>query len=496
MDQHDKVLHDYMAQVIKIQRARHRQRFTRAELDQIARESGMSQEDLQYVHEKFDGLVAQGHAFARHGNWEDSVGAFEQAAMLAPSDPDVLAALGRAYWMRGNAAGSEDDRRNARLFAEQALEVDPDHDRAIELLSEMRTPARASGSPARPVARGSRSIAILAMAAAAVVGAGILVFMAADTEPVAPEQVAQEPAAEAGAEAPAPAEQEAPEPQPLLTPMRSFGGKGVGPGMFDDARHVAVDGDGNIYVGEYASARIQRFDPAGTFGTTWTLENAGYLSAIAADDGQRVFAIANGRIEIFDGSTGRLLGTVDHAPGFNDLVPTPDGGLIASWNEHYRGGMFMDVRADDSRDKLVRFDADGRRIATVDRALSRASRSFVLDTKLATDGRDNIYAATRRGAWIYRFTLDGEFIDRFSLAHDARSARVDDIIVDRWGRLYVLSGRDLHLFSPDGEHLRRTELPGGASAIAFGSDAQLVALYRDHVEIYDATSLQKVAAAP
>src|SRR5258706_5995773 len=32
----------------------------------------------------------------------------------------------------------------------------------------------------------------------------------------------------------------------------SFGSEGIGPGMLTDARSIAVDGQGNIYVGEYS----------------------------------------------------------------------------------------------------------------------------------------------------------------------------------------------------------------------------------------------------
>src|SRR5690242_18599732 len=61
-----------------------------------------------------------------------------------------------------------------------------------------------------------------------------------------------------------------PRPQPIPTVPRTppaepgfasvvmtFGSEGIGPGMFTDARSIAVDEAGRIYVGEYGSGRIQ-----------------------------------------------------------------------------------------------------------------------------------------------------------------------------------------------------------------------------------------------
>src|ERR1700752_3297643 len=45
--------------------------------------------------------------------------------------------------------------------------------------------------------------------------------------------------------------------------LLEFGSEGIGPGMFTDARSIAVDGTGRIYVGEYTGGGIQVFGQAG-----------------------------------------------------------------------------------------------------------------------------------------------------------------------------------------------------------------------------------------
>src|SRR2546430_890675 len=52
-----------------------------------------------------------------------------------------------------------------------------------------------------------------------------------------------------------------------------FGSEGIGPGMMTDARSIAVDGKGNIYVGEYSGGRIQVFDSSGNFITQWMVDS-------------------------------------------------------------------------------------------------------------------------------------------------------------------------------------------------------------------------------
>ena len=54
--------------------------------------------------------------------------------------------------------------------------------------------------------------------------------------------------------------------------LLNFGSEGIGPGMFKDARSIAIDGSGKIYVGEYIGGRIQVFDPEGNFMTQWTVD--------------------------------------------------------------------------------------------------------------------------------------------------------------------------------------------------------------------------------
>ena len=137
-----------------------------------------------------------------------------------------------------------------------------------------------------------------------------------------------------------------------------FGSEGIGPGMMTDARSIAMDGKGNIYVGEYLGGRVQVFDANGNFITQWMVDRKMPLRGLAADRKGTVYIAQRGTITRYDGQTGNSLGDLQYeGSGFDDVKATPDGGLIAAL---YRSGS----------DNIVRFDASGNATLTIPKAIS------------------------------------------------------------------------------------------------------------------------------
>src|SRR5690349_2321561 len=94
-------------------------------------------------------------------------------------------------------------------------------------------------------------------------------------------------------------------PKETSNALLKFGSEGVGPGMFTDARSIAVDGAGRIYVGEYTGGRIQVFDPEGKFLTQWTIgDRKTLLRGLAADRKGVVYTVHGGIIDRYKGETG------------------------------------------------------------------------------------------------------------------------------------------------------------------------------------------------
>src|SRR5262245_31719769 len=98
------------------------------------------------------------------------------------------------------------------------------------------------------------------------------------------------------------------EPPGFASLAMSFGSEGVGPGQFQDARSIALDAQGRIYVGEYSGGRIQVFDGQGQFITQWMVDKKMPLRGMAADRKGTVYVAQRGVISRYDGQTGNKLG--------------------------------------------------------------------------------------------------------------------------------------------------------------------------------------------
>src|SRR6185436_4789041 len=121
-------------------------------------------------------------------------------------------------------------------------------------------------------------------------------------------------------------------PKGFASETLKFGSEGIGPGMFTDARSIAVDGSGKIYVGEYSGGRIQVFDPAGKFITQWTMgDRKTILRGLTVDRKGTLYAAHGGKIVRYAGETGEMLGELSYErSGADDVASSADGGLVAA----------------------------------------------------------------------------------------------------------------------------------------------------------------------
>ena len=262
-----------------------------------------------------------------------------------------------------------------------------------------------------------------------------------------------------------------PEPS-LATVTLKFGSEGIGPGMFTDARSIALDGAGNIYVGEYSGGRIQLFDSNGKFVTQWIANAKMPLRGLAADRKGNVYVVQSGTIQKFEGLSGRPLGELSYGEGwgFDDIVATPDGGLIAAWYKN--------------RDDIVRFDPGGSAVRTIKAAISSITERSELDTRIAEDGLGNIYALGRFNNAVFKFGRDGKYINKFGSAGDKAGQLQAPvaIAVDGKGRVFVADMKGIQMFDSDGRYLNVFKPDNGhASGMIFNDKGELFIVDRTKV---------------
>lgn len=253
-----------------------------------------------------------------------------------------------------------------------------------------------------------------------------------------------------------------------------FGSEGIGPGMMTDARSIGVDGAGNIYVGEYLGGRVQVFDATGNFKTQWMVDRKMPLRGMAVDRKGTVYIAQRGTISRYEGQTGNPLGDIplDNA-GFDDVKATPDGGLIAA---SYRGGA----------DNIVRFDTNGNVTLTIPKAVSTVADRAELETNVAVDGLNNIYALGTFANGVFKFSPEGKFINRFGGAGDQpgqlRAAQA--IAVDGKGRAFVSDIKGIQVFDSDGRYLNIFKVDGPAFGMIFNDKNELIVAARNKVIKY------------
>jgi DNA-binding beta-propeller fold protein YncE len=251
----------------------------------------------------------------------------------------------------------------------------------------------------------------------------------------------------------------------------SFGSEGIGPGMMKDARSIAVDGQGRIYVGEYQGGRLQVFDATGKFITQWMVNPKMPLRGLAADRKGTVYVVQSGMITRYEGETGKSLGELQYSEGwgFDDAVTTPDGGLLCAWYKN--------------RDDIVRFDAAGNVVRTIRAAISTAADEAELNTRVATDGLGNVYALGSFRNGVFKFSPEGKFLTRFGDSGDqpGQFRAPGAIAVDGQGRVYVSDIKGIQVFDSNGRYIAAFKPDGITSGMVFNDKNELFVAGRTKV---------------
>lgn len=229
-----------------------------------------------------------------------------------------------------------------------------------------------------------------------------------------------------------------------------FGGKGSGPGLFEDARYVAVDPDGNIFVAEFDTGRMQKFDPAGKFLQQIDIEpdKDGYntVEGLAADYAGHVFVSRRGDILKYDAADGQLMTTF---PGkfpdtwYGALAVDPSNALYATHNTA-------------SDDDVLKLSPEGKLLKRWKSIVTSVNKKDpALDLYLAVDGTGNIYISSSFSAQIYIFDKDGKFVDRFGEegSDPGQLNSPGAIAIDGHNRVYVKTFGRVDVFNSSGNYL-------------------------------------------
>jgi DNA-binding beta-propeller fold protein YncE len=220
------------------------------------------------------------------------------------------------------------------------------------------------------------------------------------------------------------------------TYLGRFGGKGDEEHNLEKPEGIAVDRDGNIFVADYITGFIKKYDPAHKWLLTFSEYGSGKGQNMKSefmdirDDRLYLPETGNHRVDVFDLS-GKFLfdfGGFGTAPGKLD---TPEAAKFNSKGELYVSDL--------KNDRIQIFDKDGKFLTGFGRPGS-APGEFKSPAGIAFDKDDNVYITEIGNNRVQVFDKAGKFITAWGKkgSRAGEFGNLHGIIVDKSnGYVYV-----------------------------------------------------------
>lgn len=226
------------------------------------------------------------------------------------------------------------------------------------------------------------------------------------------------------------------------------------------ARGVVVDQQGNLYVMDCGSNRVQKFDSEGSFITTWGREGTGdgeFKLWVDPEHAEGDVAIdAEGRVYVVDSASSRI------------QVFDSEGQFLFKWGEFGMGdgqlychtgiavGPEGDVYvADHQRGDLQRFDSQGQFLAKWSLPDSRPGAGLAH----AVDAKGNVYVPLAGTRDVGKYDSQGNLLARIGErgTGDGQFLLPKAVDVDTQGNLYVADGGNhcIQKFDAEGNFLMK-----------------------------------------
>lgn len=138
MEEQNENLKAYFSKILTLQQEQRNRALSENELHDIALSLGVSEADWQFIQKVFENHRTRAQGYLQHNNWQDAIPEFEQALTLKPIDLTCLYGIAHAYKLKWQQSANKTDAKQAENYAKQCLEIKPDHQEALKLISDLR----------------------------------------------------------------------------------------------------------------------------------------------------------------------------------------------------------------------------------------------------------------------------------------------------------------------------------------------------------------------
>jgi DNA-binding beta-propeller fold protein YncE len=210
-------------------------------------------------------------------------------------------------------------------------------------------------------------------------------------------------------------------------PVTAFeGGHGNGRAQFNNARAIATDSAGNIFVADGGNGRVQKFSATGAFVTSMQPFEA--PSGIAVDRAGNIYVA-----EIGTKHCVQKLG--------------PNGISIAKWVPGLYGPRKIAIGPDDSiyvvdsgRNRIVKLSSDGQVLASWGSEGSGDGQFRAVSSVTVDPSSNKVFVADPVNSRVQVFDSNGKFLSKWAVPEWREPLGFEDLAIDpQRGRLYASS---------------------------------------------------------